>query len=191
MTDDIIVEPVKINSRSTVHQCGDLTIVNEEVTFHNGFDASIGLIEHPDASAVVALTSNNEIVLVRQYRHSVRDYIWEIPSGTSNNNEIPIQCAKRELQEETGYLARSWRSLGYMMPMPELTSVKINLFLARDIELTHQHLDDDEIIEVDFFNTANIEKMICEGAIRDGKTIYGFFIARQWLKKWDTAGLQS
>jgi ADP-ribose pyrophosphatase len=89
--------PALIHSRLTVHRGDDLTVVCENVTLKNGFHGSVVLIIHPDASAIVAMGNDHTMVLVRQYRHPLQDYMWEIPSGTANKGEPPIFCARVDL----------------------------------------------------------------------------------------------
>lgn len=165
-----------------VHQGADITLVMENVALKNGSNTSFDLVIHPDASAVVPLTNDNHIVLIRQYRHSIREYIWEIPSGTSKSGEDPILCARRELEEETGYLAHSWHPLGHITPLPEFADVNVHVFLARHLAPSAQHLDDDEILDVHLFELKTVQSMINHGSIRDGKTICGYFMAMQWLQ---------
>jgi ADP-ribose pyrophosphatase len=182
MAANILAEPVIVNYSYTVHRGDELTIVNENVTLQNGFNTSIDLVVHPDASAVVPLTVEEQMVLIRQYRHPHRDFIWEIPSGTSKYSEPPVCCAKRELEEETGYLARYWVSMGNIMPLPELAALKIHLFFAYDLTPTKQHLNGDEVIDVKHFDLVTIQEMINNGSIIDSKTICGFFKAKQCLQ---------
>jgi ADP-ribose pyrophosphatase len=174
--------PALIHSRLTVHRGDDLTVVCENVTLKNGFHGSVVLIIHPDASAIVAMGNDHTMVLVRQYRHPLQDYMWEIPSGTANKGEPPIFCARRELQEETGYIARTWLPMGHIRPLPEFAKGKVHLFLASDLIPVEQKLARDEMLDVHLVDLDTIQAMINAGDIRDAKTICGYFLALRWLQ---------
>jgi ADP-ribose pyrophosphatase len=174
--------PARIHSSLTVHQGDDLTVVCENVTLKNGFNGCVELIIHPDASAVVALGRDNTMVLVRQYRHPLQDYIWEIPSGTAKQGELPLFCARRELEEETGYVARTWQPMGHIRPLPEFAKGKVHLFLASDLTAVDQKLARDELLDVHLVDVDTVQAMISAGDIRDAKTICGYFLALRWLQ---------
>jgi ADP-ribose pyrophosphatase len=139
-------------------------------------------IQHPGAAAMVPLLSNQEVVLIRQYRHAIREFIWEIPAGTLDAGESPLNCARRELVEETGYSAEIWHQLGKITPLPGCSDERIHIFLASDLKPAEQHLDDDEMLNVYPVKLNDALQMILAGEINDGKTISGLFLASHWLK---------
>lgn len=167
-----------INRREQLHQGRVFTLIRENVTLDNGVTVDIDTIRHPGASAIVPLTAGGAVVLIRQYRHSVGGYIWEIPAGTLNPGEDPEACAARELIEETGYAAGAWRRLGEITPVPGYSDERIHLFLATDLTPAAQNLDADEVLAVHEFPLERAAEMIASGEIQDAKTICGLLRVR-------------
>jgi ADP-ribose pyrophosphatase len=97
----------KINNRINIHQGKVYSLIKENVTLDNGITTDMEFIEHPGATAIIPLLNKNRIVLLNQYRHALRKYIWEIPAGTLDPRESAMNCAKRELIEETGFSAET------------------------------------------------------------------------------------
>jgi 8-oxo-dGTP pyrophosphatase MutT (NUDIX family) len=167
----------KVNSTETLHEGRVFRVVRENVTLPNGVSIDLDIVRHPGASAVVPLLDGETIVLLKQYRHAIRDFIWEIPAGTLAQNECPLDCAKRELTEETGFAAGSWRKLGEVTPVPGYSDERIHIFLAKDLTRAEQKLDSDEILHVQKIKFADAVNMIHQGTIRDSKTICGLLMA--------------
>ena len=151
----------------------DFTV--ENVTLPNGVNVDLEIIRHPGASAIVPVNTNDEVVMLRQYRHAVGHAFWEIPAGTIEAEEAPLNCAKRELAEETGLSAEHWESLGTVTPLPAYSDERIHLFLARGLAPSPQSLDPDEIIEVHPIPLHKVVEMILGGEIEDAKTIAAIF----------------
>ncbi|MGB5745849.1 MAG: NUDIX hydrolase [Desulfobacterales bacterium] len=172
----------KVNNRSTIHKGKVFELIRENVTLENGTTTDVEFIEHPGAAAIIPMLSNTRVVLLKQYRHALKNFIWEIPAGTLDPQEEIISCAKRELTEETGYSAGQWHRLGEITPLPGYSDERIHIFLATDLHPADRHLDADEVIhvqEVDFFKAL---EMIGDGEIQDAKSIAGLFLASSWLK---------
>lgn len=171
-----------INNRTTIHRGKVFELIGENVTLENGTTTDVEFIEHPGAAAIIPFLDDTRIVLLRQYRHALKRYIWEVPAGTLDPQEEIISCAKRELTEETGYSAGQWHQLGEIIPLPGYSDERIHIFLAADLQSADRHLDADEVIhvqEVDFFKAL---AMIGDGEIQDAKSIVGLFLASSWLK---------
>ena len=175
--------PATINGHMTLHQGRVFKLVSENYTLDNGVTADMDFIQHPGAVAVVPLLSQGAVILIRQYRHAVREFIWEIPAGTLDSQESPMDCAKRELIEETGYSAGQWHQLGKITPLPGCSDERIHVFLASDLKPAAQNLDKDELLSVHRLPFKAALQMILTGEIQDGKTISGLFLASNWLKK--------
>jgi ADP-ribose pyrophosphatase len=156
-------------------------LVQEDLTLPNGFRTSLEVVRHPGASAIVALSGNGEVLLLHQYRHAVGEFIWEIPAGTLKDKEEPIQCAKRELVEETGYEAMEMKELGQMVPVPGYSDERIHIFLATQLRPANQNLDRDEVIAVHSVPFHRSFEMIRNGEIKDAKTIVGLTLAKMAL----------
>ena len=172
----------KINNRITIYRGKVFTLVRENVTLENGTTTDVEFIEHPGATAIIPFLDDTRIVLLKQYRHSLKRFIWEIPAGTLDPQEEIIDCAKRELTEETGYSARRWHKLGEITPVPGYSDERIHIFLATELQPAEQHLDEDEVIQVQEVDFLKALEMIGDGEIQDAKSIAGLFMASQWLK---------
>ena len=172
-----------INRTETLHKGRVFSLVNENYTLQNGVTSEMDFIQHPGAAAMVPLLGNQEVVLIKQYRHAIREFIWEIPAGTLDAGESPLNCARRELVEETGYSAEDWHPLGTITPLPGYSDERIHIFLASDLKPAEQHLDDDELLDVHPVKLNDALQMILAGKISDGKTISGLFLASHWLGK--------
>jgi 8-oxo-dGTP pyrophosphatase MutT (NUDIX family) len=172
----------EIHDGTIVHQGKVFTLVRENVTLENGTTTDMEFIEHPGAAAIIPMLSDTRVVLLKQYRHALKNYIWEIPAGTLDPQEEIIDCARRELTEETGFSAAQWHRLGEITPVPGYSDERIHIFLATDLQPAERHPDADEVIEVrkvDFFKAL---EMIGDGQIQDAKSIAGLFLASAWLK---------
>ncbi len=145
----------------------------ERVSFKNGFEMEMEIIRHPGAAAIVPVDADLNVIILKQYRHAIGKYIWEIPAGTLDETEDPLTCAQRELTEETGYRAESWESLGAVTPVPSYSDEKIDLYLARDLLPAKQNLEQDEIIQVEKLPLSDSVRMVLSGEIEDAKTIAG------------------
>jgi ADP-ribose pyrophosphatase len=148
------------------------SVRQEVVRFPDGREATLDLIAHPGSFGIVAFTSENEIVLVRQYRHAVGEWLWEIPAGTAEPGEAALDGARRELAEETGYRCERIRELGHSFYVtPGYSNERLSLFLAEGLTPGEQSLDEDERIEVRIFRITDIKAMIASGEIHDVKTM--------------------
>ena len=175
--------PATIDSQTTLHHGRVFRLVNEKYTLDNGVTSDMDFIQHPGAAAMVPMLNQTEVVLIKQYRHAVREFIWEIPAGTLDPDESAIHCAKRELIEEIGYSANDWHQLGTITPLPGCSDERIHIFLASSLQPAKQDLDDDELLNVHNMELSKTLEMILSGEIQDGKTISGLFLAFNWLKQ--------
>lgn len=173
----------RLNSSVLLHRGRVFKLFKENVTLANGVTVDLDVIHHPGAAAIVPLLDNATIVMIRQFRHAVGGEILEIPAGTLDNGEDPRCCAERELTEETGYAAGRWQRLGEIVPVPGYSSEKIHLFLAAGLRPGRQQLEQDELLRVQHVGLEDALAMIAKGEIRDGKTICGLFMAREWLRR--------
>lgn len=166
---------IQVHRRNQIRSGRVFDITLENVTFPNGANRDMEIIRHPGASAVVPLTDDNNVLMLKQYRHAVGRVMWEIPAGTFEKNENPLSCASRELKEETGFEAQAWESLGAVTPVPGYSDERIHLFLAQELAPSVQQLDADEFIEVQPLPLSQVAVMITSGEIEDAKTIAAIF----------------
>lgn len=142
-----------------------------------GCVADLEIIRHPGAVLIVPFLSRDRIVLIRQYRPVIDEYIWELPAGTLNKNEAALECAKRELAEEVGYTAKSWKGIGAIYPAPGYTTEKIQLFTAKQLTRVGSCRDRDEIIRPRVFSKREIARLLAKGRLVDAKTICALVLA--------------
>ncbi|HHY09763.1 MAG TPA: NUDIX hydrolase [Firmicutes bacterium] len=132
------------------------------------------MVDHPGAAATLVV-EDGKVLLVEQYRPAAERNILELPAGTIDGLEDPLECAKRELKEETGYRAENWQPMGHLYPTPGYTNEVLYLYLARDLTKGEQELGESEDIKVRWVPLANVEDMIDNGEINDAKTIIALF----------------
>jgi ADP-ribose pyrophosphatase len=169
---------VKVHKVTNLYRGKIFDVALERVTLPNGAIKEREVVRHPGAAAMVPLLDDGEVVLIRQYRHAVGRFLWEIPAGTLERGESPMECARRELVEETGYEAANLEKLTEILPAPGYTDERIHIFLATGLMPAEQKLDDDEVLDLQptAFDTAL--GMITEGEIQDAKTIIGLLLAK-------------
>jgi len=137
---------------------------------------------HPGGVCVVPILDDKKIVLIKQYRMPVSDLLLEIPAGKIDPGETDnLETAKRELQEETGFTAKTWIDLGYTLPCPGYSTEKLYIFMAKNLEPGVQNLDHGEVIENHIITIDEAIQKIRTGEIIDSKTIVGIHLALNHL----------
>src|SRR5262245_21912210 len=170
-------EAVVVSSRR-VHDGRVVKLSVEEVRLPNGNLVSLEVIRHPGAAAVVPLDGNGDVILVRQYRHATGTWILEIPAGKLDHpGEPPDACARREVEEETGFRAGTLIPLGWIWTTPGFTDERIWLYLARDLTPARASLQADEVLTVDRLPLAEAARRAADGEITDGKSVCALFRA--------------
>lgn len=138
----------------------------------NGNTAKWDLIDHKGAAAVVAVREDGKLLMVRQYRNALERETLEIPAGGLNGRDEPtMHAAARELEEETGYVSDHLELLVSIYTTVAFCNEKIDIYLARDLRRGHQHLDEDEYLNVEAWDPKELKRMIFDGKIQDSKTI--------------------
>ncbi|HBB31828.1 MAG TPA: NUDIX hydrolase [Cyanobacteria bacterium UBA8803] len=141
-------------------------------------------VRHPGGALAVPVTPEGKLVLVRQYRFTVQGRLLEFPAGTVEHNEDPEETIKREIEEEIGYRANKWQTLGKFALAPGYSDEYIYAFLAQDLEQleTPPQQDIDEDMETVIMTPDELEQAILGGEAIDAKSICSFFLARPFLK---------
>ena len=148
----------------------------DSVRFPDGSTGELEMVRHPGAAAVVpflddAGSADPLVAMIRQFRHAADGYVWEIPAGRLDPGEEPERCAARELEEETGLTAARFKPILTIYTTPGFTDERIHLFSAHDLtEGTHRR-ESDEFVEVHRLRRSEVEQMIRNGDIVDGKTL--------------------
>jgi len=166
--------PVKRLKRELVYT-GSILKVYKDYVQANGCDAVWDYIHHDGAAAVLPVTADGKILMVRQYRNALNRFTLEIPAGKVDSPEEPrVLCAFRELEEETGRKAEKPEDLEFLIRVDTTVAFcdeEIDIFIAHDPKRSHQHLDADEVINVEEWALSDLMKKIYAGEIRDGKTV--------------------
>jgi ADP-ribose pyrophosphatase len=145
----------------------------------NGMD----LVIHPGASVIIPILPDNKVVLVRQYRFPIKQYTWEVPAGTLKKGEPPLVCAKRELEEETGFKAGKIRKLLHFYSSPGFLVEKMHIYLATNLKKGKQNFDEDEDIDVGIFTIAETKRLIKTNKLTDSKTLIALLYLLDFLNK--------
>ena len=150
------------------------------------------VINSPNWVNILALTDNDEVVLIRQFRHGTHSVVTEIPGGMIDNGESPLEAAQRELREETGYTAKSWVCLGSSQPNPAIQSNQCVMYLALDATLSAPvALDENEIIDTLLKPLVDMPELVYSGEIRHALILACFTYFTQLAQGWQRPSLES
>ena len=133
-------------------------------------------IEHPNAVIILPLLQDNRVVLLRQFRPVVGEFLYELPAGKIEKGETPREAAFRELEEETGFRATTMELLGEHYPSPGVLTEKYYSFLATGLKPSVRKLDKDEVIEIKIVSLKDLIEIVYKGLIRDSKTLATIFL---------------
>ncbi len=154
----------------------------EQIEYKSGNKAVQEIVEHHGGAVVVPVTNDGKIIMVTQYRFPVDKILLELPAGKLGKDENPLQCAVRELEEETGYKSDKVKELGSIYTTPGYSTEKLWIYLAKDLKPGNHNREEGEFgMEVFEFSLEEVEQKIYKGEIVDGKTICGIFLAKKTL----------
>ena len=171
----------KIN-RETLLKGVIFNVERHTVLLPNGVEAIRDVVVNPNASAIVAIDKENNVIMVKQFRITEEKIMLEIPAGKIDKGEDPLQCAVRELREETGYTAKEIKFLFAPMVSPGFATEHIHIYMAMDLTLGDIDPDEDEFVETVKVPIKEVIDMIMNGEIEDAKTISGVLAAARILK---------
>jgi len=172
---------MKITSSREVYQCRLFRVTEDEaVDARSGFEIKRSVVRHAGSAVMMAVDEMKRILLVRQYRLPAEGSLWELPAGRLDPGEKPLQAARRELAEETGYQARTWKKLASFWVSPGYVEERMTIFLATDLTEGTATPMDDERIEARWFTPREVAAMIDSGKIADAKTMIGFML---WARR--------
>ncbi|MFY9725198.1 MAG: NUDIX hydrolase [Bryobacteraceae bacterium] len=172
---------MKITSSREVYKCNLFRVTEDRASDpKTGFRIKRSIVRHAGSAVMMAVDDRQRILMVRQYRLPAARYIWELPAGRLDPGEKPLQAAKRELIEETGYRARRWTRLARFFVSPGYVDERMTIYLAEGLTAGVATPMDDERIETRWFPAREVERMIETGKLDDAKTIVGFY---RWKKK--------
>lgn len=166
----------KRNSSQLLYKGKVFTVRHYTAIEPDGVRVQREVIHHRGSAVILPKTREGKVLLVRQYRFPAGRFLWELPAGSRDPGETVLQAARRELAEETGYRASSWRKLVEFYASPGFLDEKMTIFLAQDIRPGAPRPEADERIEVRLFEVRELQSMIRQGKIQDGKTLVGLLV---------------
>ena len=179
----------EIISSQVVYEGPMFRVLRDQIVEPGGVSASRDLIRHNGSVVILAIDQGKKksdpwIVVEHQYRHAANQYLWELPAGKLEPGEDPLEGAKRELEEETGYKARKWKLLVEYWPSPGFLGEQMKIFLAEGLIAGEARPEEDERIDFRLVKFSEALKMLDKGLISDGKTLAGLLtFARKLAKK--------
>ncbi|HJV45906.1 MAG TPA: NUDIX hydrolase [Bacillota bacterium] len=167
-----------------IYQGKIISVHLEQVELPNGKQASREIVRHPGAVAIVAITEDGRIVMVRQFRKPLDQTIFEIPAGKLEKGEDPLACAKRELIEETGYSAQEMKAIVSFYTSPGFADEFIYIYEAKGLTVGEATPDEDEFVDLHLLTLEEAMDKITSGEIIDAKTVFAvYYWQNQYLKK--------
>jgi ADP-ribose pyrophosphatase len=158
----------KIN-KSTKQMVDRYGIITDEVTLPNGDQKTFAYLDFAKGVCILAFTEDEHVLCIKQYRHALKSWQWELPAGAIDPEDpAPLDAAKRELEEETGYTAEHWLELGSFYPSPGSTSEEIYLFAAAGLKAAKQKLENSEQIELHKISMETLKEMVTGGDFNHG-----------------------
>jgi ADP-ribose pyrophosphatase len=159
------------------------TIRRDTLRLPDGRDTTLDIVEHVGSVIILPLEADGHLLFVRQYRHAAGLDLLELPAGTLNEHEVPEECAKRELREETGMAAGRLEPLGGFYLAPGYSTEYMHVYMATDLHVDPLEADADEFLSVERVPVAKALAMCEKGEILDAKSLAAFLLARKYLEK--------
>ncbi len=181
----------KVKETQKVYHGSRVVVYRDFVEQPDGSEVTREVVALNDAAAIVPLTGDGEVILIRQFRYPVKGELLEIPAGVLDEGEKPEDCARREVEEETGYRPGRLTRLGRIHTTPGVCTEAIDIYLAEELEKGDQNLEHGEIIEPCAVRFEDALSMMACGEITDAKTICGLLMASRFLKLAGSPGTAS
>jgi ADP-ribose pyrophosphatase len=175
------VKKAKILSSRTIYRGPVFGIRRDEVIEPSGVRTTREVITHPGSVVVLPVLPDGRILMIRQYRHATRQYLWELVAGRIDAGENPLKAAARELIEETGYRAKQFRIFLDVFPTPGFLEERMFILLAEGLTAGVAEPEEDEKIISRAYNSKQLEEMIRSGKLRDAKSIAGILYYLRFL----------
>lgn len=166
------------HSRRSIYDGCVVRLTLDQVALPNGREAEFEIVHHPGGAAVVAVDAQRRVCLLHQYRYAVDQWLWELPAGKRDHDEPPEQTAARELREEAGVAAETWRGLGHMISSPGVFTEAVYLYLATDLRPVDDAVEAHEVFERHWLDLQQAVERAWSGEFSDAKTVIG--LLRAW-----------
>lgn len=173
---DLTEHPLELK---TVYRGKLLHVQEDTVRLPDGSTSRREYIVHPGAAVMLAMPDPQSVIMERQYRYPLRTHVYELPAGKIDSGETPLDTAKRELLEETGYRAADWRHLLTTYPVVGYSNERIELYLARELEYVGHRLDEGEFLDVFTLSLEEALAWVRSGRICEAKTVMGLLLAEK------------
>jgi ADP-ribose pyrophosphatase len=176
-------EIAKIMKSTVLYQGQVFGVRRDEVVEPGGLRATREVVTHPGSVVVLPVLEDGRVVLIRQYRHATRQYLWELVAGRMDAGETPKRAAARELLEETGYRAKRFSVFLDVFPTPGFVEERMFILLAEGLTAGEAQPEEDEKIEVRAYSLKQLKQMIYKGRLRDAKSVAGILYYVTFLHK--------
>jgi ADP-ribose pyrophosphatase len=173
----------KVLSSAMAFQGAVFGVRTDRVVEPGGVEVTRDIVTHPGSVVVLPVFSNGDILLIRQYRHTIGSFLWELVAGRIEAGESPAVAARRELLEETGYTARRFRKLLVAYPTPGFVSESMTIFVAEGLREGASRPEENEKIAMRRFTRKEIENWLRRGTLRDAKSIAGILYYWRFRRK--------
>ncbi len=171
----------KVLSSKVIYKGAIFGIRRDEVIEPSGVRTTREVITHPGSVVVLPVLADKRIVMIRQYRHAAKQYLWELVAGRIDEGEAPRKAAARELMEETGYRAKRFKVFLDVFPTPGFLEERMYILLAEGLSEGQAQPEDDEKIVAKAFTRKDLEQMLRQGKLRDAKSVAGLLYYFRFL----------
>jgi ADP-ribose pyrophosphatase len=175
--------PIEVIHQETIFQGRAFNIRRDKVRYQNGAVASLDIVEHAGAVTILPVDADGHILFIRQYRHAAEKEMLELPAGTLDPGESPLDCARREIREETGFAAQELIEIGEFFLAPGYSTEYMYVYLATGLYPDTLQGDEDEFISLEPIPIARAYDMALAGELEDGKSLAALLLARNLLDK--------
>jgi ADP-ribose pyrophosphatase len=170
---------MKLISSTEISKTPIFSVTLDRAIDPDGFEIKRAIVQHGGSAVMMPVNDRGHILLVHQYRLPARQFLWELPAGRVDEGETVLKAAKRELIEETGYRAKTWKKIADFYPSPGFLAEKMTIFLATGLVVGESKPMEDERITTRWFTPRELGEMMKAGKIRDAKTMIGFLRYRE------------
>ncbi|MDI6804696.1 MAG: NUDIX hydrolase [Bacteroidota bacterium] len=177
---------LKLLKRKVIYSGKVFNTIVDDVEYDSGNRSIREVAEHPGGAVIFAIFPDNKVLLIKQHRYPINKFIYELPAGKLDPGEDPLDCAKRELEEETGYKAKKWKKLTAIFTTPGFCSEQLHIFLAQNLHLSTngRNLEEGELtMTVEILPLQKTVEMIENQEIVDAKSICGIMIGKMVVEK--------